>query len=299
VSLSEDPTFSLLQKYFVCGYKDITNEPYSGVSMRHEVGSPSVDTTNGAGPHNLQIFFLAGDGTVINALTGFWHSDDLAKEMNLAARLHQIYTNPALSKAQKEDLFRQYHLAARTIHHGDRMQGFDMQYEAKNRAASTDTIKDAYRATIMAGSFSPMAFKSTGEIMHERIARQPFQRYSDFDVASFSDYGKPIYDKHENQMDGSGRMASRQEPVESQYLGNEQSLVKAAATDHQLARKLGMALATQIQPVQIRPNGWGNGGDPRYQTRSNLWGVNTTMQANGYGASGAWGTGKAWGNNGR
>ena len=107
------------------------------------------------------------------------------------------------------------------------MQGFDMQYEAQHRLATTDTIADrdlAYEAMEQGRRMPPpQAFKTTDEIMHERMAARPFQPYQQFDVASFADYGKPKYDKNEDMRlaDGSvDRMAARNK-VE---MGNPQAL---------------------------------------------------------------------------
>ena len=44
-------------------------------------------------------------------------------------------------------------------------------------------------------------FKTTDQIVHERMAARPFVKYADFDVAAFSDYGRPKYDK---KQDGCG-----------------------------------------------------------------------------------------------
>jgi len=232
VSLSSDPAFSLLKKYFVCGYRDITNEPYAGVSGRHEVGGNAVDTTNGAGPHNLQLFFMEADGTILNVLPGYWHSQDLVPEMNLAAQLHQVYTNKDLSETQKNQLFTQMQLAHIKEHspqmtRRSKMQGFDMQYEAQHRLNTSDTIADrqlaAYSMESGAKMPPPQAFKTTDRIMHERMARHPFEQYSHFDVAAFADYGKTKYDKHEDFRDASGqvdKMAAKNAPL----MGNPEAM---------------------------------------------------------------------------
>ncbi|MBZ0186669.1 MAG: hypothetical protein K8F91_10505, partial [Candidatus Obscuribacterales bacterium] len=65
VSLSQEPALSVLQNELICGYRDIKSEPYAGFSGSHPLGSNAINTTNGAGPHNLQTFLLASDGTVM------------------------------------------------------------------------------------------------------------------------------------------------------------------------------------------------------------------------------------------
>ena len=258
MSLSQDPAKSLLHKYFVCGYRDITNEPYAGVSGRHEVTGNAVDTSNGAGPHNLQLFFLAADGTVLNVLPGYWHSQDLVPEMNLAAKLNKVWEDNSLSRLQKDQLFTQMHLAHIQEHppgmvRRSKMQSFDMQEEAKKRLATSDTIADrqAVASALQSGmKVPPGAFKTTDEIMHERMARHPFEQYSQFNVAAFAEYGKTKYDKHEDFRDASGmvnKMAAKNAPL----LGNRQAM------ESQRPGRRGRMMMQQ-QPMADQPNTWGN-----------------------------------------
>jgi hypothetical protein len=222
VSLSQEPAFSALKDYFVCGYRDITTQPYCGMSGRHEVGGAAVRTSNGSGPHNIQMFVLNPDGTVLTCLPGFWNSQDLVTELKFAYKLNQVYTNPSLTRAQKDSTFRKMQLAHVSQHSAamvgrSHMQGFDAQYEAKHRLATTDTIKNKTlaEASISAGEMVPQeAFKTTDEIMHERMASRPFQPYENFDVASFVDYGLQKYDKHENARDSSGKVIKSAEESE-------------------------------------------------------------------------------------
>jgi hypothetical protein len=258
VSLSSDPAFSLLKKYFVCGYKDITNEPYAGLSGRHEVNGNAVDTTNGAGPHNLQLFFMTADGTILNVLPGYWHSQDLVPEMNLAAKLNQVWNDPKLSRTQKDQIFTQMQLAHIQQHpqgmvRRSRMQSFDMKYEAQHRLNTSDTIANrqlaAYAVETNNWKAGMQAFKTTDEIMHERLARHPFEQYSSFNVAAFADYGKPKYDKHEDYRDASGqvdKMAAKNAPE----LGN-----KAAMESE---RPMGRRRQMMQQQYEPQPGLWGN-----------------------------------------
>jgi hypothetical protein len=222
VSLSQEPAISALKDYFVCGYRDITTQPYCGMSGRHEVSGKAVRTSNGAGPHNIQMFILNPDGTVLTCLPGFWNSQDLVTELKFAYQLNQVYTNPSLSRAQKEATFRQMQLAHINQHPRgmvarSQMQGFDAQYEAKNRLATTDTIKNrgAVQAALSSNEMVPMsAFKTTDELMHERMASRPFVAYENFDVASYVDYGLQKYDKHEDSRDSYGRVIEQMKESE-------------------------------------------------------------------------------------
>ncbi|HEY9870043.1 MAG TPA: hypothetical protein V6D08_12830 [Candidatus Obscuribacterales bacterium] len=213
VSLSQEPAFSALQSDFVCGVKDISRERYAGVSRKHDKDGQAIKTTNGAGPHNLQLFMLAPDGTVLHCLPGYWHPADLVREMELAYQLYDVWTDPSLSRPQKDELFRQMHTAHVRQHPRDmvfrsRMQGFDQQFEAKHRLYTSDTIRDPEYVQVVlqsTGKVPPQGFKTTDEIVHQRMALRPFLPYQDFDVARYTDYGRPFYDKHEDQRDLSGQ----------------------------------------------------------------------------------------------
>lgn len=216
MSLSEEPITSILKDEFVCGTKDITGLPYAGRSGMHAVDGQAINTTNGAGPHNLQLFVLAPDGTVMHCLPGFWNAEDLATELDFAMQVYGVYQNPQLSRAQKNQYFTAMQLNHTQQHspkmvRRSRMQGFDQKYEAKNRLHQSDTIKDVNLAaasvskTMMNPKQANQAFKTTDQIMHERMAQRPFVKYEQFDVAAFSDYGRPLYEKHEDQRDLSGQ----------------------------------------------------------------------------------------------
>lgn len=221
MSLSQEPALSVLRDEVVCGYRDISSEPYSGFSGSHKVGGNAINTTNGAGPHNLQTFLLAGDGTVMHCLPGYWNPSDLVREVAFAARIHDLYTNPHYSSTQKKQLFQQMQMAHIDEHPASmvmrsRMQSFDQEYEAEHRLNTSDTILDRgaalgvlnkKRGNGQAGQRNQRnqgrmsasnAFKTTDRILHERMASRPFVPYSKFDVAVFSDYGRPLYDKNED-----------------------------------------------------------------------------------------------------
>jgi hypothetical protein len=213
VSLSSEPVINYLSDNFVCGYKDITNEPYCGMSGRHEVWGNAVSTSNGAGPHNIQIFVLNPDGTVLHCLPGYWCPEDLITELDFAKQVNQVYTASA-SMEQKKQEFVQMHL--NHIHHHSsqmvqrsRMQGFDAMYEAKKPLDKTDTIANAAAVKEALASHSRIpenAVKTCDVIMHERDAKQPFVQYADFNVVAFSNYGKTKYDKEEDYRNAYGRV---------------------------------------------------------------------------------------------
>jgi hypothetical protein len=210
VSLSDPSVLALLKSKLVCGWKDIEGQGYAGRSGEHQPTNPAARTTNGAGPRNMQVFFLAPDGAVLHCLPGYWDPKDLAHEIAFAEQLHRVYKDASLSRAKKDEKFRALHLAHLATHPQDMvdrsvMQSFDKKYEEKKRAATSDCI-------LREGSLEPRLrpsrsrqqdeFKTTDQIVHERMAARPFVPYEQFDVARFTDYGRPLYDK--KKLDGCG-----------------------------------------------------------------------------------------------
>lgn len=224
MSLSNEPVFSLLKEQFICGYKDIENKGYAGSSGKHEPDGQAVDTTNGAGPHNIQLFVLAPDGTVLHCLPGYWHSQDLACELSFAQDLNKVWQDASLSKAQKDEQFRQMQLAHLAEHSkaergSSHMQGFDIAYEKDHRLGNTDVF---YSNPIdpRSGQINNKLVKTTDVIMHERMAARPFEPYKDFDVAAFANYGKPMYDKNEDSLQADGSKAAPG-TMDRKFIGND------------------------------------------------------------------------------
>ena len=194
--------------------RDISHEPYCGISGRHEVDGKAINTTNGAGPHNIQMFILAPDGTVLTCLQGFWNAQDLVEEMGLANQLNNVWQNPEISRAEKNRIFTQMHLQHIAQHSQQErkrshLQSFDAKYEAKNRLQTSDCIVDtkvAAQANVKGAKIPYEAFKTTDVIMHERMAMRPFENYNQFDVATYVDYGRNKYDKHEDQRGADGQV---------------------------------------------------------------------------------------------
>lgn len=218
-----------MKENFVCGIKDISGEKYAGVSRRHDVDGQAIKTSNGAGPHNIQLFFLAPDGTVMHCLPGYWNPQDLIHEMELAYALYDVWANPALTRLQKDTTFRQMQLAHVQQHPWpmvarSRMQSFDQKFEARRRLYTSDTIRNPEQVRIVLATYgekTPLpqdAFKTTDVIVHERMAQRPFVNYANFDVAKFSDYGRPLYDKNEDNRNEYGQVVAK--PDNSKFIGN-------------------------------------------------------------------------------
>jgi len=257
VSLSQDPTFSLLKDQFVCGYKDIENARYAGASGKHMPDGNAVDTTNGAGPHNIQMFILASDGTVLTCLPGYWNSRDLAGELDLASRLNDVWHDETLTRDEKDAAFRQMQLAHISAHspamvRRSRMQGFDVDYEAKHRLRTSDVFINARLVPPDGMAVPPRAVKTTDVIMHQRMSMRPFEPYKQFDVAAYSDYGKPMYDKHEDQRLPDGEM-DKTRLAKEKKIGNtpeahpiEQETKRVARAGFGTALRMGIRAALRF-----------------------------------------------------
>lgn len=259
------------------------------MSGRHTTFGNATNTTNGAGPKNLQLFMLSSDGTVLHCLPGFWNSRDLVYEMVFAAQLDELYKDRSLSRVDKASKFRQLQMAHTKEHSNamkrrSRMQGFDQQYEAKNRLTTTDTIRDInlVKASLQSGSHIPgHAFKTTDQILHERMASRPFIHYTRFDVAKFSDYGKPIYDKNEDQRD----YRTGQTVVHNQkkdIIGNPIALAK---------KKYGKKWRQYVQDDSTS-RGWGADSN---RPSEGAWTTPSTSHNSTWGGSGGTGQGSLWG----
>lgn len=213
MSLSTGPAFDALRTKFVCGWRDISNEKYCGKSGRYEPGQGAAWTTNGAGPHNMQLFVLAADGTVLHCLPGYWETNDLAYELKFAGALNAIWTSTSLSREEKDRRFRELHLAHIQDHAQDmvtrsEMQGFDKKFEIKRREKSdcfltADSIQPKHRPNKRKND----DLKTCDQIIHERMAARPFVAYAKFDVEHYVDYGRPKYDKKKpvQQAEAQGR----------------------------------------------------------------------------------------------
>jgi hypothetical protein len=210
VSLSNDSVLRVLKTQFVCGFKNITGEPYAGKSGHHDTDSPAVVTTNGAGPHNVQLFFLSSDGVVLHCLPGYWAPQDLLLEMRFAQNQNQLWRNTSLSPAAREKRFKQANLTIVRQLPPDmllrsHLQGFDAKHEEKKPTSDFRFKAGDYRPIYPMPKHANL--KTTVQVVHERMAQRPFVPYGDFDVAEFSDYGKWRYDKKEESRVAGGMNA--------------------------------------------------------------------------------------------
>ena len=206
MTLSNDILLNILKNQFVCGFKNITGEPYAGKSGKHDPDSPAVLTTNGAGPHNVQIFMLNADGTVLHCLPGYWAPEDLIHEMQFAMNMNRIWQNNSLPLERKQKLFQQANLQDIRLHslamrQRSHLQSFDAKEERQKADSDFKYRPGDYHPPLYVVGKHKMPkqsdLKTVDQVVHERMAQRPFIAYENFDVEKFSDYGKMRYDKHE------------------------------------------------------------------------------------------------------
>jgi hypothetical protein len=205
VSLSDDSVLNVLKSQFVCGYRNITGESYAGKSGKHETDGQAIVTTNGAGPHNVQLFFLSKEGVVLHALLGYWSPRDLLWEIRFAQGMQRLWQGSPMSAEDKRKGFQQANLLAirqlpLDMVARSHLQAFDAKKELKEAASDFRYKPGDYHPPLRTGKRDNL--KSTVQVIHERMAQRPFVAYEDFDVADFSDYGKQRYDKKEDMRDG-------------------------------------------------------------------------------------------------
>lgn len=210
VSLPVEPVFSMLRDEFVVGWKDIITEKFVGESHGYTVEQTSVGTTNGAGPHNVHLFVISPDGVVLHALPGFWHPEDLARELKLAQSLWRVWQDGSLDLAAKQAAFRKAQLdaiatASKQTLARSGWQGFDAKNELKRHAKGVDrdTLRRDADGELVLGKDGKPRVKNVYQIVHERIAARPFVPFADFDVHAWCDYGRTYYDNNK-KVDGAG-----------------------------------------------------------------------------------------------
>jgi hypothetical protein len=185
----------MLCEDFVLGWQNIDGKPYAGQSFGYDSCTSALGTTNGAGPHNVQILALSADLTVLHALPGFWHPADLARELELALVVGRLWADGDRAPDEKVDMFRRLHeeaiarqsdlTTARSM-----MQDFDVAAERRRLA------DEEARDTFLVAEDGRIEPKPINILVHERMADRPFIPFEEFDLAGFVDYGRKFYDKN-------------------------------------------------------------------------------------------------------
>jgi len=202
VTLPHESVFSQLRSDFIVGWKNIKKEPWRGQSHGYTKRQTCVGTTNGAGAHNVQIFILAPDTTVLHALPGFWHPEDLARELRFAKVLWRLWGDDTRTLAQKRRMFRSLQLAEAAYDPAETVvrsgwQGFDASIErARAGQHPRDTFLVDSAGKPVPGLGGAPRMKPLNVLVHDRMAQRPFVKFRDFDVEAFVDYGLSFYDNN-------------------------------------------------------------------------------------------------------
>lgn len=193
--------FNILASDFVLGWKNIRKEEYVGYSSGYNDRQTAIGTTNGAGPRNTQIFVLSDDLVVLHALPGFWHPDDLARELRFAKQIALLWDDQTKSRETKERMYRRMHrrevyTQSAETYARSRWQHFDAHTERhRGRTQSRDTFlrnSDGTRVEVN----GVWQMKPINVLVHERMAKRPFKSWDEFDLEEFVDYGKLHYDNN-------------------------------------------------------------------------------------------------------
>ncbi len=189
MTLSHEKVDALLDKYFVRGWTNIEGKlPYAGKSNKHLPHYPAMNVNNSSGHHNVQMFFMTPDGRILNALPGYWNPVHFLEEAKLAVKLGRLYVSKKFSRAEKNEKFLDFHLQqayvnAESMSRVSKLQGFDYSNIAKRKESDFKREK----------GFVTGSLKTADQVLHERLAEQPFAPFESFDVAKFIDMGIKQY----------------------------------------------------------------------------------------------------------
>ena len=189
MTLSDDKVIDQLNHTFVSGWTNIKGQTrYAGNSNTHMPTYAAKHVNACSGHHNVQMFFMTPDGRVLNVLPGFWNAPHFLKEAELAVKLGQVYYARNLSVAARNEKYLDMHLVqayanTKSMHKVSKLQGFDYSNIAKRE--KSDFKRDK--------GFITGVLKTADQVIHERLAQQPFTPFESFDVAKFIDMGIKRY----------------------------------------------------------------------------------------------------------
>ena len=197
MTLPNEDVISFLQSRFILVHRNIEKDDHVGLSHGYKTTQCAVGTTNGAGPRNVQFLILASDETVLHALPGFWHAEDLIPELQLAFEINRLYLDQSKVDAAKARMFEMLHKShmrryGPAAERRGYWQGFDRHAEvARARSGRRDSVKKT--------ASGELELKSVPEIIHDRMLQRRFKKLADFDLESFVDYGLPFYDNNRGE----------------------------------------------------------------------------------------------------
>lgn len=209
MSLPDPKVLSILRRDYVLAWKNIRREEYVGDSFGYSTSQSCVGTTNGAGGRNVQLFILAPDSTVLHALPGFWHPDDLARELRFGLQAWLLWKDRSRSLGQKRSMYRRLVLTdlryqSPAMYARSDWQSFDKSREGRVGPSGRDTFERADDGTVKKTGRGAPILKPTNVLTHQRMAARAFLKFADFDIAAFVDYGNRFYDNNRG-VSGVGR----------------------------------------------------------------------------------------------
>jgi hypothetical protein len=195
VTLADPKVSKLLEKNFICSWENIKGKrPYAGSSNTHFPSYAATEVNNGAGHHNVQMFFINADGKVVHCLPGFWLPEIFVEEAQLALKLDALYQKAkkhpkTLSFSARNASFLDLHLNQMILYSEEMMKrselvGFDA-HDLKSRCKEGDFERKE--------GYAPNTMKSMVQVVHERMAERPYLPLEAFDVESFIDMGQKEY----------------------------------------------------------------------------------------------------------
>ena len=239
MTLPNDDVISFLDSRFILAHRNIQKDSYVGLSHGYSPTQSAVGTTNGAGPRNVQFLILAADETVLHALPGFWHAEDLIPELQLAFEINRLYLEKDRSEYYKEKMYVLLHETHMRRHGAEaqrrgQWQDFDRRYES-HRAQRE--VRDTFRT----GDDGKPELKSVPEVIHDRMLARRFLPLASFDLEQFVDYGRPFYDNNHGyrgkDFSAAERVnAKRERELAKQRKKDARDEAKTAASMERLAR---------------------------------------------------------------
>jgi len=217
VTLPDPEILDYLKSHFVVGWRNIEREPWCGLSHGYSSKQTALGTTNGAGGRNVQILVLAPDRTVLHALAGFWHPDDLEKELGFARLVFALHSDANRSPGEKLAMYRAFHEQAIRQASPETLarstwQSFDQSHEVwRAQEGPRDTVLRYVDGKPARDEGGNVALKPLNVLQHERMRSMPFTPYERFDVERFVDYGLEHYDNNRWIDERSRRFAKREE----------------------------------------------------------------------------------------
>lgn len=198
MTLPDDDVINFLENHFILGHKNIHKDEHVGMSRGYSKTQHAVGTTNGAGGRNVQFLVIAPDGVVLHALPGFWHPEDLARELRFAKVAARLWEDDTRTRAQKDRMLVRLHLAeirrqSPETYARSGWQDFDERTErARAQREARDTVLTNALGEII-------GMKPLNVLAHERVLQQPFVPFTEFDIGRFVDYGTLYYDLNQGR----------------------------------------------------------------------------------------------------